>query len=366
VEDERESRMTPIYVLLVFVFVLAGIARSPALARVPGLPNTQLAAPDKLLTAVIIAAFVLLSGLRRNIGDTYFYMYTYTLNDFTWDYVMSKKEMGFGLLQMFLQQLTKDPQILIFTCALITNVLIIVVLRKYSSLFELSVYVYITSGVFMTSMNGMRQFLAAAIIFAATSYLLKGNWKLFMATVLLASMIHESALILIPIYFLVRRKAWTRLTFLLLAVSVGIVIGFNQFMNVLFTVIQDTSYAAEYKDFHEQGANVIRVIVDAVPLAIAYLGRDKLRSLYEHSDIIVNICVVNLLFMVIATQNWIFARFCIYFELYNLILISWLIKLFVAKDRKLIYSLIVMFYAFFFFYENAIVLKIAYKSNYFG
>ena len=44
---------------------------------------------------------------------------------------------------------------MIFTTALITNVLIIIVLYKYSRLFELSTFVYITGGLHLVSMNGI-------------------------------------------------------------------------------------------------------------------------------------------------------------------------------------------------------------------
>ena len=80
---------------------------------------------------------------------------------------------------------------------------------------ELSLFVYIASGIYTVSMNGIRQSLAAAIIFAATKYILDGNFKKFLLVILLASTIHQTALIFIPIYFIVRRKAWTRDTYIL-------------------------------------------------------------------------------------------------------------------------------------------------------
>ena len=47
--------------------------------------------------------------------------------------------------------------------------------------------------------------------------------------------------------------------------------------------------------------------------------------------------IIGLMFMIISTQNWIFARFSIYFNLYQLILISWVVKLFHEKDQRFIY-----------------------------
>lgn len=356
--------MTILYATLFIAYTFALFSRCIARPALAG-PGPDFVSPNKLMAFIPAVIIILISGLRQNIGDTYFYKHAYELNDFDWAYVSSSSDIGFALLQMILKQISKDPQILVFTTALITNLLIVAVLYKYCRLFELGLYVYITSGMFIVSMNGIRQFLAAAIIFAATKYLFDGSWKKFVIVVLLASTIHSSALLLIPIYFMARRKAWTGSTILLLAASILLVAGYNQFSSVLFAAIENTQYG-HYQDFQEGGANIIRVIIHAIPVIIAYVGRDRLREIFPKSDYIVNMSLLGLLVMIIATQNWIFARFHIYFGLYSLILISWMIKLFAEKQQKLVYLLVLCFYFLYFFYENAIALGIVYRSPYFG
>lgn len=265
---------------------------------------------------------------------------------------------------MILKKLSEDPQILILATALITNMLIVLVLYKYSRMIEMSLFVYITSGLFLVSMNGIRQFLSASIIFAATKYIMDGNWKKFMIVIFLAATFHQSALIFIPIYFLVRRKAWTKSTFALLGIAMIVVVGYNQFSSLLFIALEDTQYG-HYSDFSEGGASILRVLVYAAPLFIAYLGREKFRNIFPNSDYIVNICILNLIFMIIASQNWIFARFTIYFGLYNLILIAWVVKLVKERDQKFLYFGIFVFYLAYFYYEHVISLAISYKSNFF-
>lgn len=86
--------------------------------------------------------------------------------------------------------------------------------------------------------------------------------------------------------------------------AVLIVIGFNQFTEVLFKTIEDTQYG-QYKEFHEGGANILRVAVDSVPLILAYIGRDRLREIFPKCDYIVNMALLGTVFMFISTQNWI-------------------------------------------------------------
>ncbi|MES5918248.1 EpsG family protein [Bacillus cereus group sp. RP37] len=353
--------MTILWMNLAIVFMLAFFARYFA---IPVTNSLILIKPNRLLIIMAALSLVLVAGLRNNIGDTYFYMHAYNVTEFNWEYIQNNKDMGFNIFQMILKGYTDDPQAMVFITALITNLLIVVTLYKYSRLIEISLYVYITSGMYLVSMNGIRQYLAAAIVFAATKYIFDGNWKMYVLIVLFASTFHQSALVLIPVYFLIRRRAWSGITFILLFLAVLIVIGFNQFTEVLFKAIEDTQYS-QYKEFHEGGANILRVVVDSTPLILAYIGRDRLREIFPKCDVIVNMALLGTVFMFISTQNWIFARFSIYFGLYQLILIAWVIKLFTKKDRKLIYYSILLCYFIYFVYEHIITLGVIYKSNYF-
>lgn len=353
--------MTVLWMNLILVYFFSFFARY---FSKPVIVEGNFVQPNKFFVFCTMATLVLVSGLRNNIGDTYFYMHSYAMSNFSWEEVKKGKDIGFNIFQMLLKQISNDPQLLIFITALITNTLIVLVLYKYTRMFEVSLYVYITSGMYLTSMNGIRQYLAAALIFAATKYIFDGNWKKYVLIILLASTIHQSVLILIPIYFIVRRRSWSWETYIFLFLAVFIVIGFNQFIDVLFTVIEDSQYS-EYKNFSEGGANILRVAVYAAPIILSYFGRERLRELFPKSDYIVNMSILGLVFMIISTQNWIFARISIYFGLYQLILISWIVKLFIEKDQKLIYYAILVFYFIFYYYECVISFGgVGYRSDF--
>lgn len=358
---ERDNDMSLLWMNLLIVFSFAFLSRwiarpTPLGAAVPIRPN-------KLFVFGSLASLVTVSGLRANIGDTYFYKHAYESNDFTLEYILSEKDIGFGFLQMVLKQFSDDPQLMLFVTALVTNLLIVIVFYYYSRMIEISLYVYITGGLFLVSMNGIRQVLAAAIAFTAIRFLIQGRFFPFACIVLLASLFHQTALILLVLYFVVRFPAWSRVSIGLLVLSVFIVIGFDYFSALLFSAIEDTQYG-HYKDFQEGGASVLRAVVSAIPLIIAYLGREKLKEIFEDSDYIVNMALLGFVFMVISTQNWIFARFSIYFELYQLILIAWVVKLFHKRDERVIYYGILVCYAAYFYFESVISLQIQYRSDF--
>lgn len=358
--------MTVLWINLVLVFLFALLSRYFSTNVVlNGSSSLIQMKPNKLLVLFSIIPFFIVSGLRNSIGDTYFYMHAYNINEFTWEFVKTQDDIGFAILQMILKKYSNDPQILILTTAIVTNLLILLVFYKYSRLVELSIFVYITGGLFLVTMNGIRQSLAAAILFSGTKFLIEGNKIKYFSVVVFASLFHQSALILIPVYFLVRYKPWTKATLVLLIFAVIIVLGFNQFSTILFSAIEDSQYSV-YSDFDEGGANIIRVIVFAAPLFIAFLGREKLRQIFPESDIFVNMALIGLAFMIISTANWIFARFNIYFELYQLVLVSWIIHVFKNRDQKLVYYGMLICYFAYYFYESVLNLNIRYTSRFLG
>jgi transmembrane protein EpsG len=352
--------MEMIWFTLLLVFMNAVMARYYS---VPGVIGAIPIKPHKMYIWIAGACLIAVAGLRNNIGDTSMYMHGYSLDHFTWEAILQRNDIGFNVLQMLLRQISDDPQLLIMLTALVTNLLIVIVFYQYSRMIELSLYTYITSGAYIVSMNGIRQYLAAAIVFIATKALLEGKWKIYFSLVIFASLIHQSALIMIPVYFMVRRRAWTLMTTAMLGLCLLVVVGFNYFSSLLFSVIENTKYS-EYENFQEGGANILRVVVFCIPLVIAFMGREKLREIFPKSDIFVNLSLVGAAIMIISTQNWIFARLGIYFTLYQLVLIGWIVKLFREKDQKLVYFLLISFYFIYFFYENVIILGIRYRSDY--
>jgi transmembrane protein EpsG len=352
--------MLVFWINLAIVYLAALFARSMSWQTTIG---PVLIRPNKLFVFFSLTSLVLVSGLRSGIGDTTAYMWSYSTNKLTWSGIDFRNDFGFNILQLLLQQISRDPQLLVLVTGLITNVLIVLVMYKYARLLEISLFVYIAGGLYTVTMNGIRQTLAAAIIFAAIKYLLNGNWKVYFLVVLFASTIHNSALLLIPIYFIARRKAWTKVTLLLIGSSIFIVLGFNQFMPVLFSVIETTRFS-QYSQFSGGGANYLRPLIYSIPLILAFLGRNKLRAMFPNSDYIVNMSLMGLIFMIIATQQWIFARFTLYFSLYNIIIVSWVVKLFVREHQKLAYYGILCFYCSYYYFDAAVGLGLIYTSDY--
>ena len=78
--------MTFLWINLAIVFIFSFFARyfaMPSLATDSSLPIK----PNKLLMFGTMICLSIRFGLRTNIGDTYFYIHIYEINDFTWEYI---------------------------------------------------------------------------------------------------------------------------------------------------------------------------------------------------------------------------------------------------------------------------------------
>lgn len=347
--------MATMYATLISTFILSLISR---------LANDKkyrtLAIFWMLIAATILIVF---SGFRTGaIGDTGMYMHSYRLYASDLSKVKFDRDSGFIILNLILIQFSNNPQTLVFITSLIVNLFNMIVFYKYSSYLELQVYLYIASGYLTVTMNGMRQCLAAAILFIFNNLIIKGKFKVYLVIVLIASTIHASALIMIPVYFIVRQEAWSKKVMIMaILASVGVVF-YNVLSPILFKLLENTQYAG-YAEFNEGGSSIMRTIVNIIPIVLAYIKRDELKEIWPESNIFVNMALINVIFVAFGMFNWIFNRFALYMQLYNFILIPYMIRhCFKGKERRLLYYGVLICYFIFFYREQVIGMNMSYHN----
>jgi len=370
--------MTIFWITLTMVFISGYFAQRYE-TYVITIDGTTHREPNKLFAFIALTTLVLVSGLRipmgGAIGDTSAYSRSFmnVIPDHVADafdqFRLYSGDVGFNIFQSFIQEfICMDPQVFIFICAFITNLCIFIVIYKYSSIFELSLFLYITMGCYLVTMNGIRQYLVSAIVFSCIHFIHSGKWSLFFIIVLIVSTMHTSALLFIPIYFFVRLKPWSKLVWITLLASVVILLSFGQVGTFLLGSLEGTQYN-HYQGFIAKqggGTNIIRVFVIAIPVVFAYIGRKKI-EMYNNTfiNILINFSVLNLSVYILALQNWIFARMGMYFGLYGLLLLPWLIKnLFDKKTSYILYAGCLFFYLLYYYYEMVLSLNMVYKSDF--
>lgn len=113
-------------------------------------------------------------------------------------------EPGYRLVNKLLSVFFSSTQtITVFNSTLIM-VLWYFLIKRDSPNFLLSVWLFITLGVYQTEMNVTRNAIAILMVYNAFPYLRKGDLPKYLAVCLFASLFHVAAVVFIPVYFLVR------------------------------------------------------------------------------------------------------------------------------------------------------------------
>lgn len=311
-----------------------------------------------IIYVLMLFSLILLAGLRWKVGTDFMTYYYLTDKIFTVDIfklLMSESystiplEKGFCLFVWLLGLIYKNPQFVFFIISTITIILIVNTLKKYSDSFPISMYLYITTMVYYSAFNGLRQWLACAIIFWAIKYIYENKKIKYILLTLIAATLHSSILIMIPIYFIIQKKKNNRFNFIFLIIAIIISFSLVPIFNKINVFFENTKYE-KYLTVNplDDGVNILRILVAVIPVVITTIYYKKLTKDDDKASILINLSLINAMFYIIAFNNTYFARFNIYFEPYNLLLYPKIINLIKNKNQKylMIFMIAILFFAY--------------------
>lgn len=322
--------------VVIVSFLAALLARMSFMHRPNGLRTDPLPNPlGFIIPAVIFSVF---SGLRNSVGDTEQYIDIFQRLD-----VEHMEPLRFRLaantffkfLEYRIRLQTDDYLPLIMITAVAGIVPVIFILYKYAAPYEMGILLFVLTGYYTWSMNGIRQYMAAAVLALATKYLFsekKTDFLKYLVFVIFAWTIHSTALIMIPIYFIVRRPAWRPLMFALVGGTIIATLLFDRFLPSFLDAVEDSEYALYaqngwFTNGVEHGSSFIRILVLFVPLVLAFLWHEQIEAVMGRKwDVLVNLSIFNLMFYILSLYNWLFARLAIYTSLYVVIMMTHLIS----------------------------------------
>lgn len=153
-----------------------------------------------------LVTLVLFFSVRSNQVGTDTQVYTYNFDnslDVKYFDFNENVELGYQLLEYSILQFTDNYFWLFFISGLMVVCLYLKVIIKYSVNYLLSIFLFITLGVYTFFFNGLRQGIAMAIFTSALPYLLERKVIPYVLVCLFASLFHITGLFMIPFYFLV-------------------------------------------------------------------------------------------------------------------------------------------------------------------
>ena len=200
--------ISPVYLaVLIVTLVLGYLAQTNLKSRITrsGAIQTR---PDPVFAFVLTAILIAVAGLRYQVGTDYMAYYRTSVTDWetVWEYLISFHEPGIRLISRISTMIADDGAMLIFICSVIIVGIYCMMIYRYSPMYLVSMLVFLFLGDWTGSFNGIRQYLAAAILFAGHRYILERKFVPYLLTVLVAMLFHTTAIVMIIPYFLFIRK----------------------------------------------------------------------------------------------------------------------------------------------------------------
>lgn len=315
---------------------------------------------------LLVLPYIIWAGFRGNIADTR--LYRIGFENATPDLSAipglftnpDLKDPGYEAFVIIIRCLIgKNSDLFFLIIALIQGLCIALTFRKYSTDYWTCIFLFVASTDYMSwMMNGMRQFIAVTIIFACFGWLLQRKYVHLIVMLLLVSTLHESALLMIPIVFIVQGKAWNRKMILMLCATMILVAFIDRFTPILNDLLQNTNYDTALSETvlsQDNGTNVLRVLVYSMPALLSLFGLKYVRAANDPViNLSVNCSVVTMaLYLVSMVTSGIYiGRLPIYTTLHGYIAVPWLINnIFERRSARLVMNVMMLLFCGFYCYQ---------------
>lgn len=337
---------------ITFIIVLLTLIgmKSPSLATT--IDNKNKVMPNKIVVIIIIIILTFIAAIRSNVGDTEMYMHSFKIYQMGLENPLTFNNLFAFMFNGILKIIWDDPQIMIIATSIIIYPCIIWRLYKSSINPIMSVVLFIFSVSYVSSMNGVRQYLVSAILFFLYPWIIKevSNKKYsWILLILFLALFHSSVLITIPIFYIAERNPFSKGNFLIYFLIIVGIIAFNFIMPSLFNVMESVGLKySEYANasYGTLGTNLFRIIFYCVPIFLCFYLKNNKKISSKELYFIENMTIFNGIFMLLSYYGAVYARFCIYFEFYPMLLYPIIIK-YVFNARSQVYAKLILYIVYF-------------------
>ncbi|MGG7161201.1 EpsG family protein [Clostridium baratii] len=294
----------------------------------------------------------LFTATRDNIGGSDYFVYKDYFNNITnifnlqgYDYFI-KYEIGYKYLNALIKCFTNNYIWLFFIIAMITIPIILKLNYQYCKypFFTMAFYMYKTF--FYTNFIAMRQSIALTIFIVAFKYIINGDFKKYAFSIIIASLFHSSAIVLLPLYF-VRKIKFYKLSFIQIILIGGIILIFsNSIIDILEVLLKLFGFSQNIiiKISNIKSSVGINLHVFEM-IFIYFIFRKTYKINNKKDEVVINIFILYCILTIAFSMQVIFIRIAMYFYFIIMIFISRSLEN--IKDLKykqlLIYILAILF-----------------------
>lgn len=344
----------------VYLFTLLSVAIFANLAerhpvKVSALGKKNGVNKASIYVFIVAAILIFVAGCRWGVGED-FWAYRHSFDrraDEWWDKLWVWEEPGLGFIGAVSRFIYNDPKTLIFNASLVTVGLYVKSIYKNSfsaNCFTFAIVLYILTGCWHNSFNGIRQYLAAAVLFAGSSYAMEGKVLKWIIVVLFASLFHRTAIIMLPVFLISKGRLNKKKVVLIAIGSITLALFGDMIFSIMGELKGQEQQTTEYA---QTEVNIFRVLAAAAPIALATQMK---REFWDDpfNSFTVGMVILNAGLMFATMNSAYLARVGIYTEMYTCIAIPRMIRS-MKKRNRIAWTIIVLgAYLYFCYHEISV------------
>ena len=336
--------MYPYFIILVSVVFLAFIGENAKGKSVKLL---------KYYRALIFIILALFAGFRsiRVGSDTNMYAHRFERQYLSFLELMTQNtriEIGYRFIEYLASLFSHQYVAILLTTAFVVLFFQLKGIYKLSEQTAVSLFVFITFGIYTYVFNGARQALAAGVFVYAMTFLIQGHFRKYALWIIVASFFHKSVIFGIPLYFLFRTKFSTKLFFFLIIATVVVTTFFNVFIS--YMTLLSEQYA-KYQEIEATGGAYLTLAFTLLSLFFVLIRAKVHKKFKKTYDVYLNMFLVGTMIyqVVFFSEAYVeMTRIAFYYILTVMFIWPIIFKSLKQKEIALVFIFFIIVHVFFF------------------
>ena len=280
-----------------------------------------------IFVVITFAQLIIISIFRHKIGydyvmyaNGYYFMYAdgfQTLSYKDW-------EIGFVFLTKLLGAIFPNYIFYMGFFSVITLIPAAIFIYKNSEMPWVSTILYVNTFLFFMTMNFIRQCVALSLVMLAWHFMKRNKFIPFIIIILIASLFHQTVLIMIPLYFIVKMKVGLKELIAYGYLLLWFYISSTGFINMLTTFFHE-EYSGSV--FITEGLSLVYAILPSVITVIAFLlVKASSINLTKENKYLINFALITALLSITSLRHSILERLSYYSLIFMILLVPIIYK----------------------------------------
>ncbi len=233
-----------------------------------------------------------------------------------------QNDLGFLLIGKFIFFFVENHFVFFGILAFLNLYCFGILFRRHSSIVWLSFLLLITIGSYYVSFNAIRQFIVVDIFILSSHFIMNRNLKKFIIIILFSTMIHKSAIFLLPVYFILNFNFIEKMSLKNKVISIilflFIILNFDLIYNFLSKFIYGNYTVGS---FGMNGASITMVIRPILVFVFLLIFRKNIDFTNKFDFLAFNSTIIWLALSLASLSMFNLSRFTYYFIPFSLCLI---------------------------------------------